>query len=90
MGVYPVTLSLLILLIRLIRLSLLGADCDRGASCDDRTQANARAPKTRYVGPKRKARQNQLTSLFGFEPGCNSGVSGGGHQDSQQVQELRR
>ena len=27
---------------------------------------------------KRKARQNGLTSLFRFEPGCNSGVSGGG------------
>jgi hypothetical protein len=30
------------------------------------------------MGWKRKARQNQLTSLFVSEPGCNSGVSGGG------------
>ena len=26
-----------------------------------------------------------LTSLFRFEPGCGSGVSGGGHQDSQRL-----
>ena len=32
----------------------------------------------RYIGKKRKASQWVLTSLFRFEPGCNSGVSGGG------------
>ena len=36
------------------------------------------AKNPRYVGPKRKARQNELTSLFGLEPGCETGVSGGG------------
>ena len=30
------------------------------------------------VYEKRKARQLVLTSLFCFEPGCNSGISGGG------------
>jgi len=30
------------------------------------------------VGPKGKARQLVLTSLFEFEPGCDSGVTGFG------------
>lgn len=36
------------------------------------------AQTTRTSWPKRKARQHQLTSLFWFEPGFNSGISGGG------------
>ena len=40
---------------------------------------------TRYLGPKRKARQLVLTSLFWFEPGCESGVSGGGGDRTRVV-----
>jgi hypothetical protein len=35
-------------------------------------------------GPKRKARQFDLTSLVWFEPELWSGVSGDGHKDSQR------
>jgi len=41
MGVYPVTLSLL------ARLSLLGGDLGRGASCEDRDRTITKATKTR-------------------------------------------
>jgi hypothetical protein len=41
MGVYPVTLSLL------VRLSLFGIDFGLGVSCDDRNRTNAKASKTR-------------------------------------------
>ncbi len=48
MGVYPVTLSLL------ARLSLFGVDLGWGASCDDRTRANAKATKTRDTWGKKE------------------------------------
>ena len=53
---------------------------ERDGHLDFVNAIKAREPR----GQKQKARLNELTSPVCFEPGCQPGISGAGHPDSQR------
>ena len=58
--------------------ALFGADTVQARPMKETGRKCNKDKNPRNAGQKTKARQWVLTSLIWFEPGCNSGVSGGG------------